>query len=219
MMQPTLRHLRVVQEAYRACAAGVRLRVVGRYALCPFPKLLRLFPAHGRILDVGCGDGLLFALMAAESGAERTFTGIDIDARKVRNARRAQIPRATFVIGSLDQVRESYSAVAIVDALCLIPRDEWPVLLRRSIELLAPGGVLVIKDITNTPRWKYWIALIEEIIAVYVIRMTKGRAPHFEALDTFRHYIRDAGGAVLEVVDMSAWRPHAHVAFVVSRRT
>src|SRR3954447_9655887 len=44
--------------------------------------------AHGPILDVGCGVGLL-AFYLRERGANHLIAGIDIDERKVRRARAA----------------------------------------------------------------------------------------------------------------------------------
>ena len=54
-------------RGYRHCRLGARLRILVRYASCPFESLLALFPPQGRILDVGCGDGLLLFLLNTDA--------------------------------------------------------------------------------------------------------------------------------------------------------
>ena len=115
-------------------------------------------PVEGRrILDLGCGDGLLTWTLA-ERGA--WAVGIDADramleAAFVRSARnRGQRPR--FVEGRIEQLPfpdGSFDVVVIVTVLCLVADRAGAV--REAARILRPGGRFVIGDLG---RWSAWAA-------------------------------------------------------------
>lgn len=158
------------QEVYggRAIARIVRtLPPIERlYASIRFsilrPKLLSvmdlLLPAEGRILDVGCGFGL-FAAYFAQTQPEREILGVDPDARRIRIAERVAaslaLERHRFLACDARdaQVAGPFAAAYVLDVMHHIPREEQEPLLRRLRDLLAPGGVLVMKDVTTEPRF------------------------------------------------------------------
>lgn len=203
-----------IWQAYRDCPIGARLRVLARYVSCPYGPLLCLFPSTARILDVGCGDGLLLFLLSRELKSRR-YAGIDIDAKKIAIARRARIDKAEFLLGEISTLpSDSYDCVSIMDVLYLLPKPQWPEFLKQSVRVLRKNGLLIVKEVSDEPRWKYWLAYFEEIFAIKVVRMTKGDAPHFETIDVYRAYIEAAGAHVFRIERIDAWRPHAHVVFL-----
>lgn len=207
-------------SAFAGAPLGAKLRILGRSAICPFRAVLKHLPERGRILDVGCGDGLLFRLALRERpGGTWEGTGIDHDERKIAVAKRLRNARLSFSHMDLSGIPSgTCDCVTVVDVLCTVPLEDWAGLLRDCMRVLRPGGTLIVKDAVDRPRWKRWFAYVEEIIAIKVIRMTKGASPHFEPVGTFRRLIEDAGGEVLEVERVDAWRPHAHCLFVARKR-
>ena len=110
-----------------------------------------------RVLDLGCGDGLLTAALA-ERGA-RTV-GIDIDRSMLRAAVARTDPGqrkpARFVEGRLEQLpfRDAmFDVVVAVTVLCLL--SDQAIAVREAARVLRPGGRLIIGDLG---RWNAWAA-------------------------------------------------------------
>jgi 2-polyprenyl-3-methyl-5-hydroxy-6-metoxy-1,4-benzoquinol methylase len=125
------------------------------------PKLLSvmdlLLTDEGRILDVGCGFGL-FAAYFGQTQPGRQIVGVDPDGRRIQLARR--VARALglthrFHVGDVRAVelKGPFDAVYVLDVMHHIPKGDQRAVLERLRDLLVPGGVLLIKDITTEPRF------------------------------------------------------------------
>jgi 2-polyprenyl-6-hydroxyphenyl methylase/3-demethylubiquinone-9 3-methyltransferase len=129
------------------------------------------------LLDVGCGHGVLAALLLG-GGAGRRVVGIDPDARKIAWAKESigKSPNAEFracTIEALAAERPAmFDCVIVADVLCLIARDSWPSFLDAARRLLRPGGRLVLKDAENDGSWRAVKALWQERLMVHVLRRT-----------------------------------------------
>jgi 2-polyprenyl-3-methyl-5-hydroxy-6-metoxy-1,4-benzoquinol methylase len=125
------------------------------------PKLLSvmdlLLTDEGRILDVGCGFGL-FAAYFGQTQPGREIVGVDPNARRIALARRVAeelgLKRHRFVVGDVRDaaLAGSFNAVYVLDVMHHIPASDQRAVLTRLRDLLIPGGMLLIKDITTEPR-------------------------------------------------------------------
>jgi 2-polyprenyl-3-methyl-5-hydroxy-6-metoxy-1,4-benzoquinol methylase len=126
------------------------------------PKLLSvmdlLLPDEGRILDIGCGFGL-FAAYFGQTQPGRRIVGVDPNADRIEMARRVSssvgLSGNTFIPGDARDlaVQGPFKGAYVLDVMHHIPAaDQLPV-LERLRDLLAPRGVLVIKDITTEPAF------------------------------------------------------------------
>jgi 2-polyprenyl-3-methyl-5-hydroxy-6-metoxy-1,4-benzoquinol methylase len=126
------------------------------------PKLLSvmdlLLTDEGRILDVGCGFGL-FAAYFGQTHPGRTIVGVDPSARRIEMARSVAgtlgLRDHSFVVGD---VRDAalvgpFDAAYVLDVMHHLPREDQQRVLERLRDLLAPGGMLIVKDITTEPRF------------------------------------------------------------------
>lgn len=201
-----------ILAAYRSCSWLTRLRVWMRLGLCPFQEILEVLPHTGSWLDVGCGDGLLILL--AGEGRRRVSHGIDVDGRKIDNARRARTVlyrNAAFTEEDISGLPSgAYDAVSVVDVLYLLPLKEWDRFLGQVSRVLRPGGVLILKEVCPWPGWKQWLVWLEEYLAIKIIGMTAGARPHFEPLEAILDAIERAGFSLAHVRPIFSWT-HAHV--------
>jgi 2-polyprenyl-3-methyl-5-hydroxy-6-metoxy-1,4-benzoquinol methylase len=168
-------------------------------------------PERGTFLDLGCGQGLLLALLcAARPGL--SLHGIDAHPRRVSIARRALATDA--VIEERDLCRFEFpqgcAGVALIDVLLYLPEPE-PV-LRAAADALAPGGVLLLRE----PDASAGIAFALTRLSSWFDAMTRGRALapiRYRPSGYWRAQLASLGLAV-ESEPMSQRTPFANVLFV-----
>ncbi|MEU6196523.1 class I SAM-dependent methyltransferase [Streptomyces sp. NPDC047061] len=112
------------------------------------PVVLDAVPEGCRTaLDVGCGDGLLAAKLAARA---ESVTGVDRSAEMIRQARKREAGNVTFLEGDyLDGAgldKEGYDFVSAVAVIHHAPFDDA---IDRLVGLLAPGGRLVVVGLAH----------------------------------------------------------------------
>jgi 2-polyprenyl-3-methyl-5-hydroxy-6-metoxy-1,4-benzoquinol methylase len=185
------------------------------------PKLLSvmdlLLADEGRILDVGCGFGL-FAAYFGQTEPRRKIVGIDPNARRValadKVAKELGLRGHEFHVGDVRTVgvEGPFSGAYVLDVMHHIPKGDQLPVLERLRDLLAPGGVLVIKDITTEPRF--------ELAFTYVLdRVMVGLK---EPL-TYRHH-REWGeilatlGFKVRIVRVPDVLPYPHVVIAATKR-
>ncbi|TDE13500.1 class I SAM-dependent methyltransferase [Jiangella asiatica] len=123
-----------VSRAYRADDAQS-----GRYGTWA-DELSTQLPGRGRVLDLGCGNGVPMARDLTAKGFH--VTGVDFSAVQVERARRL-VPSATFVQADATEVEfpaASFDAVVCLYAIIHVPLDEQSSLLARIAGWLRPGG-------------------------------------------------------------------------------
>ena len=172
-----------------------------RWLTCPFHAVEAAVPRAGRILEVGCGHGLL-SLYLALCGSDRRVIGVDVDGAKVAEARAAtgrlepadsaDVDFATVPPGWLPE--EPADGIVIADVLYLLETDAQRRLLKACAGCLAPGGVLVVKETALQPGWKFRWNTIQETLSTRVLRITAGGGGlHFVAPATMATWLADEG--------------------------
>jgi len=128
-----------------------------------YKKLAALIPkSNSRVLDVGCGDGIL-VLEIAERAA--FVVGLDISPTLIEFARQRQIEsgkkNVEWVIASVEAppfCMQSFDHVISCMALRLSNLDQSLPNLR---QLVAPHGRIIIEDsVSVPPRFGFWLSHI-----------------------------------------------------------
>jgi 2-polyprenyl-3-methyl-5-hydroxy-6-metoxy-1,4-benzoquinol methylase len=203
-------------NAYKGEPLTTRAHVVVRALTCPFAPLIDRFPTSGAVLDVGCGHGLLINLLARDpSRRGLRLWGIDHDAAKIERARRTAPSGVDFSTRALNSFPDAaFDALSIVDVLYTVKQQVWGEILSGCFRALRPGGRLIVKEVVDRPRWKYWAIMVQETLSVTLFGITKGERPHFEAPANYHAAIAGAGFSVIEERPLASANWISHYLFV-----
>lgn len=155
-----------------------------------------------RVLDLGCGDGVLVTTLARQRARA---VGIDVDhaALQVASSRTdvTGVGGVRFVEGRIERLPfpdGTFDVVTAVTVLCLV--SDRSAALREAARVLRPGGRLIIGDLG---RWSAWAAR----------RRIKGwlgsrlwRSAHFWTAADLSRLIEQAGFSV-KVIRGSVYYP------------
>jgi len=200
-----------------------------------FAHLLRagLIPDGARLLDLGCGQGLLAALLLAAQARHKRgewngslppptlarFTGIELREREVERARamlESRAPGATgvdFVAGDIRSTEFPHSdVVVVIDVLHYIDYDAQTEALQRVRAALSPRGVLLLRvgDESTSLSYRY-TALVDWLFT----RLRGHRVPRLwgRPAQAWRAELERLGFAVA-TAPMSHGTPFANVLLV-----
>jgi 2-polyprenyl-3-methyl-5-hydroxy-6-metoxy-1,4-benzoquinol methylase len=209
-------------SVFAALPLKERLFVRGRLASAPLAELADR--AEGSVLlDVGCGHGVLVALLAVGFPARRVL-GIDPDERKIEWARASvgRAPnvelRACTVETLAEEHPESFDTVLVADVLYLLDPLAWQPFLRSVRTLLRPGGRLVLKEAEDDGSWRVRKALLQEQLMVRLLGRTHSSgAVQFASRPVLVAALREAGFEVEEVVPLARGYSTPHLLLVARR--
>src|SRR5262249_4211571 len=169
-------------------------------------------PAEGPVLDLGCGFGL-FSLYYAATGPRRFVRGLDVNARRIALARRAaaQLGTANVAYEGADarhfQGDGESGAASMPDTVHHVPPESVLPLLAQLRRALAPGGMLLVKDVDTRPTSKRW----------FTWALDKAMAPrtpvHYWSAETLAGALEASGFRVRRhlMVDVL---PYPHVLYI-----
>lgn len=196
-----------------------RLFVRARLFSAPLDEVAR-HAVGTRMLDVGCGHGLLCSMLAV-GFPDRQVVGIDPDPRKIDWARRSigRLGNTRFDVMNVERLAmiepDSFDTVTVCDVLYLLPVAEWPDFLAACRHLLKRGGRLLLKEAEDDHGWRTRKALLQEQVMVKLLGRTRGSgAIGFSPREDTQRLLANAGFSVKEVISLAAGSTTPHVLFV-----
>jgi len=196
-----------------------------------------LVPAGARLLDIGCGQGLLAALLGSLDGASPaehawpagwapaptgvTVRGIELLPREVQRARQALAhlgERAEFVLGDMCRTDFGPADVAVIlDVLHYVSYAAQDDLLRRVKAALAPGGMLLLRVGDASAGLPFKISNWIDMVVAFV-RGRRLPQLYCRPLSQWQKLLRELGFAV-ETLPMHQGTPFANFLLVARLAT
>jgi 2-polyprenyl-3-methyl-5-hydroxy-6-metoxy-1,4-benzoquinol methylase len=148
------------------------------------------------LLDIGCGIGLLGQYLHA-LGVLPQYLGIDHDARKIDAGRRAMrlAGLETVLPLRLADGATTYPMrghVAILDVLHYLNAERQRELLANAAAHLAPGGMLIVRNVLRERSWRYAATRVSEFFLSTSGWMRVG-AQYYPSADELRGQLQAAG--------------------------
>lgn len=134
-------------DLYKRTPRGF-LYVPLRWLITPIREINSYLPEKGRIIELGCGEGVI-ATYIALSSTGRKVIGVDINAQKINLAQKATQGVKNLKFEKGDALKKVIAADAFVlsDFLHHLTREKQNVLLIKIFKYLNKNGVLIIKEI------------------------------------------------------------------------
>jgi SAM-dependent methyltransferase len=191
-------------------------------------------PTESRLLDLGCGRGILFSLLlTARAQAERgiypadwappphlTFFGIEGREEAAEVARQALGAQAHIETADLTEgittALPAADVVLLLDVLHYLPPTAQEDLLARIAAALSPGGLLLIRDADADAGWRFTATRIQERLSSLARRRWRQRF-YYRGRREWSEILEKLG---FEVIDqpMGEGTPYANVLITARRQ-
>jgi len=155
-----------LEAAERYARIGRVARGIARGKMMGDPvyrEVLPLLEGAGTLLDVGCGEGYLLALAAAEQPG-LALAGVDHDPRRLDQARRALEDLSPALIEGDVRTADLPAAdvITCLDVLHYQPDADQDAILARLVGALRPGGTLLVREAVAGEGWRTWATVLSE---------------------------------------------------------
>ncbi|HEV8578640.1 MAG TPA: DUF2062 domain-containing protein [Thermoanaerobaculia bacterium] len=194
---------------------------------------LGLLPSGGRLLDLGCGRGIVFSLvLAAREIAGRglypagwapppenlTFAGIEGRPKTAETARKTLGAEASIETADLRTAELPVAkAILLLDVLHYLPAADQQALLAKAAAALVPGGVLLIRDADAAAGRRFTATRLQERLSA-VLRGHWGQRFHYRSAAEWGELLARLGLTV-DAHPMGMGTPYANVLLAGRSRT
>lgn len=198
-----------------------------------YMEILRLgiVPSEGRLLDLGCGRGILMAALGAARALHRRglwsagwpvpseaveMVGVEVRSELLDVARTALGETARLIPGDLAAFSPPRATAAfLLDSLHYLPKTSQAELLEKVSGCLEEGGVLVIREADGGAGARFTFTKAMEYLSVW-LRGDWSAKLHFRSLEEWARLI-ERHGCRLEQAVGAGHRPFAN-SLLVARR-
>ena len=134
-----------------------------------------LIPNENKILDIGCGYGFM-SYMLHFTSKKRFITGIDYDEEKIETAKHcfSKSKEINFIHSDVLTFEfEIYDTIILSDILHYLQPEEQTLIIKKCIDNLNEGGVLIIRDGNKDEQLKHKKTVLTEIFSTRVFNFNK----------------------------------------------
>ncbi|HEX3130286.1 MAG TPA: DUF2062 domain-containing protein [Thermoanaerobaculia bacterium] len=233
--EPAIHDL-IEETAYRYLGSGMFDWEFVRGKLRHDPVYLQilqqgLLPHDGRLLDLGCGRGILLSLLlTARDRFHRglypegwppppalDLHGIETGVKPTQAARAALGDQARIdVLDLRDSELPPARVVLLLDVLHYLPAEAQEDLIRKIAAALEPGGLLLIRDADAGAGWRFTATRIQERVCTLARRHWKQRF-HYRSAEEWSRLLESAGFTV-DLQPMGMGTPYGNVLLTARSR-
>ena len=134
---------------------GTKLFLHLRWWLTPYERMASYVPKSGKVLDVGCGHGLL-AMEMAISEPNRTVLATDHDVARIDLASQAgkNISNLQFEVSTGSPVADApadgkFNAIMMIDFLHYFSPEQQDAMIAKAFANLENGGWLLAREVNQ----------------------------------------------------------------------
>lgn len=182
----------------------------------PYEVINKMLPDNGRIIDLGCGEGLLSNYLAIAS-PNRKITGVEIAPERLVRAKKG-IKNAFFFVG--DIIKTPYpkaNAIVLFHVLHHLPnRDAQEEVLKKAKNSLKENGKLIIVEVHVKPTIKYaaaWFA--DHFLVPWVFEKRFYTKAYFRNESDWINLLKKVGFKI-KVIEATSGRPFPNIVFECS---
>lgn len=171
-----------------------RIQIRQRWLGAPYLQLANFVPKRGKILDLGCGLGN-FSHVLCLTGNRRRVVGIDFDKKRIELAQKTVTKNENLVFRCADLRSMSFEksdGVVLFDVLHHIDYNFHKGLLARIFQALKKGGVLLMIESEDHPKWKYFIWRVWELVALG-LSITRGGSLSLRSRKDLKRMLKKIG--------------------------
>lgn len=140
-----------------------------RFWDAPFEEIEKLLPKTGKIIDLGCGEGILVNYLAL-TGPRRKLIGIEKNRKRLKFAAKG-LKNTAFFAG--DVLKKSFPPADIILMVHLLhhlsSKTAQIELLKKARASLKKGGRLIIAEVDKKPQIKYLISWLTDAFIVPIL--------------------------------------------------
>lgn len=182
----------------------------------PYEVVNKMLPDNGRIIDLGCGEGLLSNYLALAS-SKRKITGVEIAPERLVRAKKG-IKNAFFSVG--DIIKTPYpkaDAIVLFHVLHHLPnKNSQEKVIEKAKDSLKKNGKLIIVEVHLKPTIKYaaaWFA--DHFLVPWVFEKRFFTRAYFRREQEWINMLKKVGFKI-KITQASSGRPFPNIVFECS---
>lgn len=177
----------------------------------PYTELEKLMPKKGKIVDLGCGEGIFDNFLALTSDKRKIF-GFEVAKDRVNIADRG-VAMTQFKVADITKLKIPTAEALVMFHVLHHLRSErqQDMVLKKCYQSLGKGGKLFVVEVEIKFSFKYWICwLFDYFFVPWVFEGKFYTRAYFRKSTDWKKYLESLGFKT-KIIPADAHRPFSNV--------